>query len=182
MMKMRWMWVWALSLAALGHADASPSGEPDAQRVVLAYAEPECSPEKNWKCLCVGTPGTATSQLEEIGVDLNVLKTSGWPCVKGDFDQDGQPDYAFPGKDYSCNQSVPVRVIFTRGGRVREVGALPREVSCLQLYGPRSKPGRYGVPKTARQGLVDWGEGNATWVYLFNGKKWRATSHLSESR
>jgi hypothetical protein len=36
------------------------------------------------------------------------------------------------------------------------------------------------TPATARQGLVDWGEGNATWVYLFEGKEWHATSHRSE--
>lgn len=181
MRKMRWRWTWALALAALGVAEAEPPGEPDGQRVVLAYAEPACSPETSRECLCVGTPGTAASRLEEIGVDLNALKTSGWPCIQGDFDKDGQPDYAFPGKGFSCNQPVPVRVLFTRDGKVREVQALPREVSCLQLYPPRSKPGRHGVPKTTRQGLVDWGEGNATWVYLYNGKKWSATRHKSEA-
>ncbi|WP_223632884.1 hypothetical protein [Corallococcus sp. EGB] len=71
-------------------------------------------------------------------------------------------------------------VLFTRSGKVREVLALPREVRCLQLYPPRSKPGPYGEPKTARQGLVDWGEGNATRVYLFNARKWRMSSHFPE--
>lgn len=179
-MKMCWMWASVLSLSALGYAEASPPTEQDGQRVTFTYADTACSAEKSWKCLCLGTPGTAAPQLEEIGVELSALKTGGWPCVQGDFDKDGQPDYAFPGKGYSCNQSVPVRVLFTRDGRVREVMALPREVSCLQLYGIRSKPGPDGAPKTNRQGLVDWGEGNATWVYLFNGKKWRASSHRSE--
>ncbi|RKH89954.1 hypothetical protein D7Y21_08370 [Corallococcus sp. AB045] len=180
MMRMRRMWPWALSLAAVGWAEASPPAKPDSERVAIAPVDPACSPVENWRCLCVGTPGTATAQLAEIGVDLNALKTDGWPCVQGDFDKDGQPDYAFPGKGYSCNGAVPVRVLFTKDGKVREVLALPREVSCLQLYGIRSKPGPHGEPKTARQGLVDWGEGNATWVYLFNGKKWRASRHLSE--
>ncbi|MGE6759945.1 hypothetical protein ACQKGO_18165 [Corallococcus interemptor] len=180
MNRMRRMWPWALSLAAFGVAEGSPPEKTDGERVQLSLVDPACSVEKSWNCLCKGTPGTATAQLEEIGVDLNVLKTDGWACVQGDFDKDGQPDYAFPGKGYSCNGSVPVRVLFTKDGKVREVSALPREVSCLQLYGIRSKPGPYGVPRTARQGLVDWGEGNATWVYLFNGKKWRASSHFSE--
>jgi hypothetical protein len=180
-MRMRWMLSWTLSLAALGCAGAPTRGKPEGQRVELADAEPGCDPEKSTKCLCVGSAGEATAQLLEVGVDPNVLRTSGWPCVRGDFDQDGEPDYAFPGEGYSCNQSVPVRVLFTRGGRVREVRALPREVSCLQLYGPRSEPGPYGEPTTARQGLVDWGEGNATWIYLFDGKDWLATSRPSES-
>ncbi|WP_242588637.1 hypothetical protein [Corallococcus macrosporus] len=179
---MRRKWPWILSLAAVGLAEASPPEKPDSERVALTSVDPACSAEKSTRCLCVGTPGTATAQLEEIGVDLGALKTAGWPCVQGDFDKDGQPDYAFPGKGYSCNGSVPVRVLFTKDGKVREVLALPREVSCLQLYGIRSKPGPQGVPRTARQGLVDWGEGNATWVYLFNGKAWRASRHLSESR
>ncbi|MHA7631604.1 hypothetical protein [Corallococcus sp. M7] len=181
MMRMRRMWPWALSLAAFGYAQASPPAKADGERVAVSPADPACSPVESWKCLCVGTPGKATAELEQIGVDLNALKTDGVPCVQGDFDKDGQPDYAFPGKGYSCNGSVPVRVVFTKDGKVREVVALPREVSCLQLYDIRSKPGPHGVPKTARQGLVDWGEGNATWVYLFNGKKWRASRHLSES-
>ncbi|MDY7226287.1 hypothetical protein [Hyalangium rubrum] len=146
----------------------------------FSYKESGCDPVKDRECLCVGNPGTAATALAEIGVDQSLLPTSGSPCIKGDFDKDGEPDYAFPGKGFSCNQSVPVRVIFTRGGQVREVGALPREVSCLQLYPPRRKPGPYGVPATKRQGLVDWGEGNATWVYLFDGKKWHATSYPSE--
>ncbi|WP_233602426.1 hypothetical protein [Corallococcus sp. CA047B] len=169
-------------LAALGIAEAAPPDAPDEQRVAITLADPACSTEKSTQCLCVGTPGTAAPQLGEIGVDLNALKTGGVPCVPGDFDKDGQPDYAFPGKDYSCNQSVPVRVVFTKNGKVREVLALPRDVSCLQLYAPRPRKGPHGEPKTARQGLVDWGEGNATWVYLFNGKKWAATTHPSESR
>lgn len=180
MKDVRWMWLGMLPLVALGGTPEAPRSEPEPQQVKFSYKESGCDPVKSWQCACVGTPGTAAAALEEIGLEQSLLQTSGAPCVKGDFDQDGEPDYAFPGKGYSCNQSVPVRVIFTRGGQVREVQALPRDVSCLQLYPPRRKPGRFGVPATARQGLVDWGEGNATWVYLFKGNEWRATSHRSE--
>ncbi|RKG73431.1 hypothetical protein [Corallococcus terminator] len=179
---MRWMGPLALSLVSLGCAGASTRPEPEGSRVVLASVDPACSPEKSTQCLCVGTPGAAAPRLEEIGVDLNALKTGGVPCVQGDFDQGGQPDYAFPGKGYSCNQPVPVRVLFTKDGQVRDVLALSREVSCLQLYAPRSTPGPQGEPATERQGLVDWGEGNATWVYLLDGKQWATTTHPSESR
>ena len=180
MRDVRWMWLCLLPLVALGGTEETPRTEPKQPQVKFTYKESGCNPVKELKCLCVGDPGPVAAALEEIGLERSVVQTSGSPCIKGDFDQDGEPDYAFPGKGFSCNGSVPVRVIFTRGGQVREVQALPRQVSCLQLYPPRRKPGPYGVPATARQGLVDWGEGNATWVYLFDGKKWHATSHPSE--
>jgi hypothetical protein len=179
-MDVRWM-LWALPLMTLGATPERPRPQPEPQPVKLSYKEPGCDPVKELKCVCVGTVGSAESSLVEIGLDPSQLPTTGAPCIQGDFDKDGEPDYAFPGKDYaSCNGSAPVRVIFTRRGQVREVQALPRNVSCFQLYPPRSKPGRYGEPATKRQGLVDWGEGNATWVFLFDGKKWHATSHASE--
>lgn len=183
-MDVRWMWLGLLPLVALGGAPEKARTEPKAESkpppVKFTYKESGCDAVKERQCVCVGDPGTAAAALEEIGLPQSEIQTNGVPCIKGDFDKDGEPDYAFPGKGFSCNRSVPVRVIFTRGGQVREVQALPREVSCLQLYPPRRKPGRYGVPATARQGLVDWGEGNATWVYLFDGKEWHATSHRSE--
>ncbi|NMO18595.1 hypothetical protein HPC49_29775 [Pyxidicoccus fallax] len=149
--------------------------------VSLAY-QPGCDPVTEWKCLCVGSVGSAAEALREVGIDAQAVRTSGTPCIQGDFDRDGEPDYALQGAGYSCNQSVPVRVLFTKGGLVREVQALPREVSCLQLYRPSKKRGRHGVPATNRDALVDWGEGNATWFYRYDGKRWQATSHRSESR
>ncbi|MCP3065591.1 hypothetical protein LXT21_43180 [Myxococcus sp. K38C18041901] len=191
-MGVRWMLGWTLPLVALGYAEASsqavvtPSTQgapaPEAsRRVELSYQDPSCNPVEARQCLCVGSVGSAESTLRELGLDAQVLRTSGVPCIRGDFDKDGAPDYAFPGKGFSCNGSVPVRILFTRKGLVREVQSLPREVSCLQLYLPNKKPGLHGVPATSRDALVDWGEGNATWFYRFDGKRWTATSHLSES-
>lgn len=173
-------WVGAVvMLGALGCAKTLPANESGRTSVSLAAVDASCDPEESWKCECVGTVDGAAASLEEIGVDLVALKTVGWPCVRGDFDQDGEPDYAFPGKGYSCNGAVPVRVLFTKGGTVRDVSTLPRQVSCLQRYGVRSEPGPNGTPPTTRQGLVDWGEGNATWVYLFDGKIWAASSYIT---
>ncbi|NTX39811.1 hypothetical protein [Myxococcus sp. CA033] len=171
MIQRPWTCIWASVLSvAVGCAEAPLRGEETPSRVEIALADEGCDTETSTRCLCVGTVGDAAPRLEEVGVDLDVLRKDGWPCVRGDFDQDGAPDYAFPGEGYSCNQSVPVRVLFTRGGHVREVLALPREVSCLQRY----------VPMGSSQGLVDRGEGNATWFYQFDGKGWLVTSQRSE--
>lgn len=186
-MGMRWMLGWALPLVTLGASappstpGATPSTPETPQRVALAYQKPDCDPEKELKCMCVGSVGSAAAALKEVGVDAEVVRTSGAPCIRGDFDHDGEPDYAFPGADYaSCNGSAPVRVIFTKGGFVREVQELPRRMSCFQLYRPHKKPGRNGVPATKRDALVDWGEGNSTWLFLYDGKKWRASDYASE--
>lgn len=176
MIQRRWTCIGASLLAvAVGCAEAPLRGEATQQRVAVALVDAGCDTETNFRCLCKGTVGDAAPHLEEVGVDLEVLSESGWPCVPGDFDQDGEQDYAFPGAGYSCNRSVPVRVLFTGGGSVREVQTLPRKLSCLQRYVSNDA----SLPPG--QGLVDWGEGNATWIYRFDGKGWLATSHLSEA-
>lgn len=202
-MGMRWTLSWTLPLVALvsSAAPSTPAVAPSAQAapgapaqeapapsapeapqpVALDYQTPGCDPAKEQQCLCVGSVGTAAAALREVGIDARTVRTSGVPCIRGDFDRDGEPDYAFPGAGFSCNGSVPVRILFTRGGLVREVQKLPREVSCLQLYRPHKKRGLHGVPATDRDALVDWGEGNATWFYAYDGKSWKATRHLSES-
>ncbi|MCE9670734.1 hypothetical protein LY474_23275 [Myxococcus stipitatus] len=144
-------WRWSrVGIMVAGFWVCGSAPPPGGAKVSLTYANASCNPEKSWSCLCVGSPGDASAPLQEIGVDLEALKKEGWPCVKGDFDRDGQADFAFPGKDYSCNGGVPVRVLFTRNGEVRDVSALPREVSCLQLYGIRSRKGPHGTPPTKR--------------------------------
>ncbi|WP_241759535.1 hypothetical protein [Pyxidicoccus parkwayensis] len=197
-MGMRWMLSWSLPLVALGFSAAAstpteaPKAPPAAstqaapsqkaqQPVALTYEPKDCDPVKELKCLCVGSVGSAEAALKEIGLDPEVIRTSGAPCIQGDFDRDGNPDYAFPGAGYRmCNGAAPVRVIFTKKGLVREVQALPREMSCFNLYRPNKKPGRDGVPPTKKDSLVDWGEGNATWLYRFDGKRWLATQCDSE--
>ncbi|MFY2558331.1 hypothetical protein ACN469_11925 [Corallococcus terminator] len=172
MIQRHWTCIWASLLSVgVGCAEAPLRGEAPASRVAIVLVDAGCDTVTNTRCLCVGTVGDAAPRLEALGVDLEVLREDGWPCVQGDFDQDGEQDFAFPGEGYSCNQSVSVGVLFTRGGQVRDVQSLPRELSCLQLY----------APEGARQGLVDWGEGNATWFYQFDGQRWLATSQLSES-
>lgn|GEM_PF-3214169 len=175
MIQRPWNRIWASVLSvAVGCAEAPLRGEVTPSHVAISLGDERCDSETNPRCLCVGTVGDAGPLLEEVGVDLDVLRKDGWPCVRGDFDQDGEKDYAFPGEGYSCNASVPVRVLFTQGGRMRDVQPLPREVSCLQLHLPKDGP------TGARQGLVDWGEGNATWFYRFDGTRWLATSQRSE--
>ncbi|XXF78018.1 hypothetical protein P2318_33970 [Myxococcaceae bacterium GXIMD 01537] len=184
---------WTLSLVALGCTVAAadpvetrkePAKSAQAAPVALKLQKPDCDPVKELRCVCVGTVGSAGPALREVGLDPEVVRTSGAPCIPGDFDKDGQPDYAFPGAEYAaCNGSAPARVIFTRDGAVREVQQLPRRVSCFQLYRPNKKPGMHGVPPTDRDALVDWGEGNNTWFYVYDGKTktWKATTHASES-
>ncbi|WP_163995646.1 hypothetical protein [Pyxidicoccus caerfyrddinensis] len=172
----------ASTQAAPGQRAPAPSTPEAPQPVALAYQPKDCDPEKALRCTCVGSVGSAEAALKEIGLDAQTLRTSGAPCIQGDFDRDGNPDYAFPGASYgACNGAAPVRVIFTKKGLVREVQSLPREMSCFQLYRPNKKPGRDGVPATKRDALVDWGEGNATWFYRHDGKRWLATSHASEA-
>ena len=176
MILLRWTCIGASVLSvAVGCVEAPLRGEPPPLRVEVALVDAGCDTETNFRCLCKGTVGDAAPHLEEVGVDLDALSESGWPCVPGDFDQDGEQDYAFPGAGYSCNQAVPVRVLFTRDGSLREVQTLPRKLSCLQRYLSNDA----SLP--SGQGLVDWGEGNATWIYRFDGKDWLTTSHLSES-
>ncbi len=176
MIRLRWTCIGASLLAmAVGCAEAPLRDDTTPPSVSIALVEGGCDPETNFRCLCVGNVGDAAPHLQEIGVDLDALQENGWPCVPGDFDQDGEQDYAFPGEGYSCNGPVPVRVLFTRGGHLREVQTLPRKLSCLQRYVSNDA----SLPPG--QGLVDWGEGNATWLYRFDGKGWLATSHLSEA-
>lgn len=104
--------------------------------------------------------------LTEIGIlDTDLIR--GIRCIVGDFDGNGYVDFAFQGRTTSNNTAVPAfkvllylqeTIIFTEVIQGADVF----------LYPATDQVGEFGEPMTKTDGLVIWGEGGNTIVYLFN--------------
>lgn len=88
------------------------------------------------------------------------------PCIAGDFDADGDDDYAFPGAGYDCIRRVPVRVVILEDAAVRDTATLDG-VTCLYRYPASPEVGEFGEPASDRDGLMEPGEGGDTDIYLY---------------
>ncbi len=145
--------------------------------VELRLSDPDCDPARK-ACTCEGTV-PASAGLATIGRSAEGLR-SGVPCVPGDFDGNGTTDYAIPGTGYDCIRPVDVRVLFTRrgGGLARAVDLGP--IACIHLYLAREEVGEFGEPVSDRDGLVQWGEGGDTDVYLWDEDRFVRRSYASD--
>lgn len=118
--------------------------------------------------------------LEEIGISDQILIT-GISCVVGDFDGNGYLDFGFPGKKKLGGKERPViKVLFYHKEKIILSELI--QGAGFMLYPARDKKGEFGEPATKTDGLVIWGEGDSTFVYLFDAKLGRfvRTEHASE--
>jgi hypothetical protein len=121
--------------------------------------------------ICQGRLPVGTD-LGDIGVDARTL-AHGVECVAADFNGDGFLDFAIFGTLVSRPPVVPVRrirVLLFKENRVILNQLLDGEYEKLDLYGPTTTKGPFGEPATALPGLVKWGEGGGTEIFLYDSR------------
>lgn len=103
--------------------------------------------------------------LSDIGIsDTDLIR--GIRCVAGDFDGNGYVDFGFQGRTTFNNMEVPafkVLLYFQDTVIFSEV----IQGSDVFLYPATDQIGEFGEPMTKTDGLVIWGEGGSTIIYLF---------------
>jgi hypothetical protein len=50
----------------------------------------------------------------------------------------------------------------------------------FEIYPPTKKKGRFGEPATKNPGLVEWGEGDATTIWIYKDGKFESSDYASE--
>ena len=106
--------------------------------------------------------------LTDIGIsDADLIR--GLRCVVGDFDGNGYVDFGFQGRTQSNTKAFPeFKVLLYFKDKIILTEII--EGSDLFLYPATDREGEFGEPVTKTDGLVIWGEGGNTIVYLFNPK------------
>lgn len=133
---------------------------------------------------CLGALTTGLDELASMGI-TNAHFEQGWACVLADLDGNGFVDLAIPGPRFQTVvdgviQTDIVRVLLFKKGGLFQVSDLPRPLSDLLIYSRREKQGEFGEPASARDGLVQWGEGGKTFVFLFEAGEFRMSEVSSE--
>lgn len=156
----------------------------------LCFAE-NCNasqPPKNEPVIMYNaTDGSCHTQNEEIvsllkGIRLSqaaVLK--GVRCIRADFDNNGSYDFVFfgPFDDKAFWKAEPgearfqyeplFMVIFFEKDKILKSQILKNHgKDHIALYGPTAKEGEFGEPPTDKPGLVQYGEGGDTYIYLYD--------------
>lgn len=156
----RW-WSWAtVAAVACGSPESTAefSTEPVNTGVVGA-------PEESL-LLCRGE--LAGVGLAEAGLDASEL-ANGVRCVAADFDGNGSRDFVLYGDSLPENRARVFLAAFTDGDRVTRHFVFSHPgVADLVRYAPTGEEGPFGEPASAMPGLVQWGEGGSTFVFLFD--------------
>ncbi len=122
--------------------------------------------------------------LKDIGLSEHDIEADSVGCIMADFDGNGYYDFAFWGKfdaeafwgaepDSNARYELERRfkVIFFEKDRIISTQIIRNHArDHLLLYGPTDKEGEFGEPKTDLPGLVQWGEGGTTYIYLYDPK------------
>lgn len=117
--------------------------------------------------------GIAPKELAEQQSEL----AYGAACAHGDFDGNGTEDVAINVQDSEASFSA---VYLLDPSKILAYHRLP---GSLWLY-RSDEPGLFGEPATKTDGLVEWGEGGTTRVYLYDpaAKSFKKSEHASEDR
>ncbi len=134
--------------------------------------------------------------LEDIGLTRHEIENNHVRCVMADFDGNGYYDFAFwgafdedafwsaaPDSDARFELERLFKVIFFEKDKITGTQIIKNHArDHLFLYEPADKEGSFGEPKTELPGLVQWGEGGTTYIYLFDRKTGRLerSSYASE--
>ena len=119
-------------------------------------------------------------RLSDIGIYDYGLRR-GMSCVVGDFDGNGFLDFGFQGRTSSeARQVKTFRVVFY--GEADVIRTVDLRGEGYFLYPATDLEGQFGEPATRVDGLTIPGEGDSTFVYLFDPKTltFRESEHASE--
>jgi len=110
--------------------------------------------------------------LNKIGITEADLK-KGVDCVVGDFDGNGYLDFAVYGRIIHeppvIDHPEALGVIFFQGSNILKTQVLKdKHFSAPELYPATTKKGPFGEPVSKTTGIVEWGEGGATVICLYN--------------
>ena len=121
--------------------------------------------------VCLGAEHYA-EQLKGIGLTSEQL-ASRVTCVAGDFDGNGDLDFAIWGAAVNdINSGALFRkfmVLFFEAGTVLRTQAIVnRNRDHLWLYHPQCEPNEFGSPVSDLPGLVQSGEGGTTYYFIYD--------------
>ena len=108
--------------------------------------------------------------------DNSLKKRSISKALKADIDGNGYLDLVVP----SSQSKGETQVLFTCRDKIIKEVIIPEPM--LEVYSARSREGQFGEPATPRDGLVVWGKGKQTRVYLydFDKEEFDKTSYQSD--
>ena len=109
----------------------------------------------------------------------------GIACLSADFDGNGLSDYALLSDswadDKSATETSDVLVVLAQpDGLARTIQLGGVSLPSFGLYPARKRAGHFGEPATSTPGLVSWGEGGSTLIWLFSGGAMTVSEHRSE--
>ena len=110
---------------------------------------------------------------------------NGIACLSADFDGNGRVDYVLLSNswvdDKPSTQTTDVLVVLAQAyGLARNVHLRGVSLFSFELYPARKRAGHFGEPATSTPGLVSWGEGGSTFIWLFRDGALTVSEHPSE--
>jgi hypothetical protein len=126
---------------------------------------------KQTRNVCSGSLNDVTI-LNKIGLTEADLR-KGVDCVVGDFDGNGYLDFALYGRIIHeppvIDHPEALGVISFQGSNILKTQVLKdQHFSAPELYPTKTKKGPFGEPASKTVGIVEWGEGGATVICLYN--------------
>ena len=186
----RTVWILALSVTAPGwsafaRAETEPANKSDLRVEELTSFPPSYGVHRpRGACLCRGKLGEKV-ELAKMA-ELRSRLSKGVACLASDFDGNGFLDFALLRQGWNEDSNAigttdVIVLMYGPDGWIRSV-ALPRRVSIFSfgLYRARGEAGRFGEPASETDGLVDWGEGGSTLVFLYKRGLFEVSAHASE--
>jgi len=120
--------------------------------------------------------------LQQTGLEHNALR-SGTNCIVSDLDGNGFYDFVFIGPvdreaffatdDMKKREALSPTIMilfFQKEKLIRTQIIAKHGYDHIDSYGPIDTKGQFGEPKTKLPGLIQYGEGGSTTVYLYNPK------------
>jgi hypothetical protein len=106
----------------------------------------------------------------------------GIACLSADFDGNGLIDYVLLSNSWidGTETSDVLVVLAQTDGLARTIHLRGVSLFSFELYPARKRAGHFGEPVTSTPGLVSWGEGGSTVIWLFSGGAMTVSEHRSE--
>ena len=127
--------------------------------------------------LCSSSIPLPDGLLEKIKQPDTMLE-DGIPCTIGDFDGNGYLDFVLwgteygpMGKNYHGSARSFMVILYDKNKIVNTFYIGDQHGDKIELYKPTRKKGKSGAPPTFRDGLIQWGEGGANHLFVYDTKK-----------